>query len=415
MIPSLQSVSSSLKAYLEGYALFQLARKVKRSVQNRFRKRESIDEMVVSLQPDSGLPSRGNVLLSYHIDAFLLKEGQPVPVSHSNIWESLQMARTFQALGYSVNVIHWTNKTFVPEKEYAFFIDPRWNLQRLAPLLNKDCIKIMHIDLCHMLFNNAAESRRLLELQQRRGVTLLPRRYEVPNLGIEHADCAVVIGNEFTLNTFRYANKPMYRVPVFSAFRYPSPEEKDFDACRKRFVWFGSGGLVRKGLDLVLDAFKEMPDFHLTVIGPIGKEPDFERTYHKELYETRNIHTIGWLDLSGPEFVETAKRCIGLIYPSCAEGQAGGVIICLHAGLIPIISYESGVDVEDFGIILRDSSIETIKETVQMVSSLPAEKLKRMALKTWEFARAHHTREKFAEEYKKIITKLLEKTPGKKR
>ena len=61
---------------------------------------------------------------------------------------------------------------------------------------------------------------------------------------------------------------------------------------------------------------------------------------------------------------------------------------CLHAGLIPIISYESGIDVEDFGVILKDNSIKTIKNTVQMISSLPGEQLQPMARKAWEFARA---------------------------
>jgi glycosyltransferase involved in cell wall biosynthesis len=181
-------------------------------------------------------------------------------------------------------------------------------------------------------------------------------------------------------------------------------KSQDFEACRNRFLWLGSRGLVRKGLDLVLDAFAEMPEYRLTVCGPIEGEKDFQNAYYKELYQTSNIHTVGWVDTGSQEFIEVTNNCIGLIYPSCAEGQCGGVVTCLHTGLIPIISYESGVDVHDFGLILKNCSIEEIKDSIRKVSSLSAQELKLMARKAWEFARANHTRARFAEEYRKVIT-----------
>ncbi len=79
----------------------------------------------------------------------------------------------------------------------------------------------------------------------------------------------------------------------------------------------------------------------------------------------------------------------------------------MQAGLIPIANYESGVDVHDFGVILKECSIDEIKNSIRMVSSIPVQKLKLMAHKAWEFARANHTKEKFAEEYRKIIEKII--------
>jgi glycosyltransferase involved in cell wall biosynthesis len=414
-----------MKRHLENYQSYLWAREVKRYLA-KSRNAKSLEQLekstkVISLKPEK--PSQGNVLLSYYLGAFLLEPGQPVPRDHwfywhPNYWECLQMARTFLELGYSVDVIDWTNNTFVPQKNYAFFIDVRWNLQRLARRLNKDCLKIMHIDVAHRLQENAAEANRLLALQQRKGVTLVPRRFEVPNLGIEHADCATMYGNEFTLNTYSYANKPIYRVPISTTVLYPWPEEKDFQACRNRFLWLGSTGLVRKGLDLVLDAFAEMPEFDLTVCGPIQRERDFEKAYYKELYQTPNIHTVGWIDTASPEFIEITKNCIGLVYTSCSEGGGGSVIVCMHAGLIPIVNYESSVDVDDaYGVMLNESSIEEIKKAVWTISSLSTQQLRERARRAWEFARANHTREKFADEYRKVVTKIIashysRSTPG---
>jgi glycosyltransferase involved in cell wall biosynthesis len=367
---------------------------------------------VVSLKPKQ--PSRGNVLLSYRIEPFLIKPGQPMPNDHTWYWEVWQIAQTFLNLGYNVDVIQFHNNKFVPQKDYAFFIDIRHRMEALAPKLNKDCIKIFHVDIANMVFRNAAECNRLLELQQRKGITLKPQRFEVPNLGIEYADCAIVLGNDFTTDTFKYANKPMYRIPISSPVVYPYPDKKDFEAVRKRFMWFGGSALVLKGLDLVLDAFAQMPEYHLTVCGPVSNDKEFEQAFYKELYETPNIHTYGWIDVSSSDFIEVTNNCLGLVYPSVSEGQSGAVISCLQAGLIPILSYESGVDVHDFGVIFDNLSIEEIKAKVTSISNLPVEDLKLMSLKAWEYARANHTKEKFAQAYRNAVEQIIENHSQKK-
>ncbi|MBV8884659.1 MAG: glycosyltransferase [Chroococcidiopsidaceae cyanobacterium CP_BM_RX_35] len=361
---------------------------------------------VVSLKPEQ--PSQGNVLLSYRIEPFFFKSGKSLPNDHTWYWECRQIAQTFLDLGYCVDVIQFHNYKFVPKKDYAFFIDIRHRLEQLSPLLNKDCIKILHSDTAHILFHNYAEQKRLLALQQRKGITLKPQRFEMPNVAIEYADCMTLLGNEFTIDTFKYAKKPIYRIPISSPKVYSWPKEKNFESCRKSFLWFGSGGLVHKGLDLVLDAFAEMPEYHLTICGPVSKEKDFEKAFYKELYATPNIHMYGWINISSPQFIEIANSCVGIIYPSCSEGGGGCVITCMHAGLIPIVSYESSVDVrDDFGMILKESSIEEIKNSIQMISSLPASELKNMSRKAWEFARANHTREKFAESYRNTVGEII--------
>lgn len=362
---------------------------------------------VASLKPKQ--PSQGNVLIAYRIEPFFLKPDEPLPNDHTWHWECRQIVQTFLDLGYCVDVIQFHNHKFVPQKDYTFFIDIRYRMESLSPLLNKDCIKILHSDTAHILFHDTAECNRLLAIQQRKGITLSPKRFEIPNLAIEHADCAVVLGNEFTIGTFRYAKKPIYSVPISVPVVYPWPEEKDFEACRMRFLWFGSWGLVHKGLDLVLDAFAEMPEYHLTICGPVNKEKDFEKAFDTELYHTPNIHTFGWVDINSPEFIGITNSCVGIIYPSCSEGGGGCVITCMHAGLIPIVSYESSVDVsDDYGVILKESSVKEIKNSIRMIASLPAQELKTMARKAWEFVRANHTREKFTESYRNVVKEIID-------
>jgi glycosyltransferase involved in cell wall biosynthesis len=360
----------------------------------------------ISLKSREGVV--GSVLLSYLTEPFLLKPDQPASTSHTNQWECLQIAQTFLDLGYCVDVINWNDQAFKPKKSYSFFVDIHINLERLAPLLNKNCIKILHITGAHWLFQNQAEYARLLALQRRRKISLRPRRLASASLGIEYADCATVLGNEFTVSTFNYSQKPIYRIPISTTATYPWFEDKSHNRCRNQFLWFGSSGMIHKGLDLVLEAFSEMPDCHLIVCGPVGNEKDFEKAFYKELYQTPNIKTCGWIDVGSPEFINIAKSCIGVIYPSCSEGGGGSVITCMHAGLIPIVSYESSVDVCDFGVVLDSCSLTEIKSKIQFISSLTDKELSNRSEKAWKFARANHTKERFSEEYLKFVNLLLE-------
>jgi hypothetical protein len=65
------------------------------------------------------------------------------------------------------------------------------------------------------------------------------------------------------------------------------------------------------------------------------------------------------------------------------------------------------VDVHDFGIVLNECSASEIKNSMRKISGLPTGDLKLMSKKTWEFARANHTRQRFAAEYRKIIETII--------
>ncbi|MEX0804154.1 MAG: glycosyltransferase [Candidatus Binatia bacterium] len=405
---------AKLKRRLKNNRLGILAGEVKKFVFNTPREFNKLEKRFISVKPEG--PLRGHVLLCYENQAFFVKPGERVPNDHTNRWEALEIAKTFREIGYQVDVIGENNDRFMPVKPYAFFVGNRINFERIAKSLNQDCVKILHIDTAHWLFNNTGEHQRLLALQRRRNFTLPTRRSLKPNLAIEHADYATILGNEFTISTYRYAKKPIYRLPISTPVEYPWAEDKDFEQSRKHFLWFGSGGFVHKGLDLVLDAFADMPEYHLTICGPIHKEKDFMRAYHEMLYQLPNIHTEGWVDIGGSRFLEITRNCLGLIYPSCSEGGGGSVISCMHAGLIPIVSREASVDVnESFGLILKECSIEEIKNSIRKISSLSAQELKQMAQTAWDFARANHTKERFAGEYKKIISAIMTLVSDQKR
>jgi glycosyltransferase involved in cell wall biosynthesis len=351
---------------------------------------------------------KGNALLAYILEPFLLGDGESPSQSHTHHTESLLIAEALLNSGYNVDVIDYRNRVFSPVKSYNFFISARTNFVRISDRLNRDCIKIAHLDTAHFLFNNSAAYRRALEHQQRKGLTSTSFRCIEHNLAVEHADYLTVLGNGFTRGTYDYSNKQIFTLPVPAPNVPLSSSNKDFSACRKNFLWLGSGGLVHKGLDLVLDVFSELPDYHLTVCGPLDDpgEAEFRQQYFHELYKLPNIHAVGWVDVSSNQFSDIASDCVALIYPSCSEGQAGSVITSLQAGLIPLISYESGVDVHEFGVILNECSHSEIKDVIQSISAKQGQQLEEMSRKAYEYVKSFHAKEKYTKDFENIIATI---------
>lgn len=362
-------------------------------------------EKVVSLKPAG--TARGAVLVAYVIEPFLLAPGEAISNRHTHDWETWRIVQAFLARGFDVDVVSYLNRSFRPERAYDYFFAARSNFERLAASLPSTCRKVVHLDTAHWLTNNTAAYQRLLDLRARRGVVLSNIKMVETNWALEHADLATILGNEFTIDSYRYAGKPIYRIPISAPAVYPFPDDKEFESVRRRFLWFGSSGFVHKGLDLVLEAFAAMPEFQLVVCGPFEDEPEFLKAYDAELFRTPNIHAHGWVDVASEEFLDICRGCIGLVYPTASEGGGGSAITCMHAGLVPVLSYEASVDVGEHGLILRDCSVPTIQSTVRELAAEPAGRLQARARGAWELARERHTMDAFGKAFDQFLDDVL--------
>lgn len=358
---------------------------------------------MITLKPKN--KARGAVLLSYTTLPFV----SPHTLNgHSNRWECMEIARIWKDAGFEIDIIDHSNKSFRPKKPYLYCIDTQDSLDYLSHLLSKQCIKIFHIASAHWKFQNDAESQRLKDIENKKGIKLSPRRLLPPSKNIEIADVVTMLGNDFTASTYAFAGKKIIRIPISTTRTFSSPENKDFEKARKNFIWLGGAGMAHKGLDLVLEAFVGMPEFNLTVFGK--KDEDFAKAYEKELFKTPNIVFGGHIDLSSDAFKKVIDSSIAIIFPSASEGGGGSVIECMHAGLIPIVSYEASVDVDAFGVALRENTVSEIQKEVRALSSLPTTTLKERAMATWTYARTHHTRELFSKNYTDFVAKMTTDT-----
>lgn len=369
------------------------------------------------------LPARGEkkgeVLLSYLVAPFTLAPNEHFTDPHTNYWECLEIARLFSMRGYGVDIINANNTTFVPKKDYKFCIDVSQNLERLQDKLPTSCKKIMHVTASYCKFQNEAEQKRLKDLFDRRGVTLKPQRVEVVTKNPAYADFLEGFGNSSVHNTYAEFGKDIFPIPISVAKMFDFPEKKDFESARRNFLFFGGGGAVLKGLDLLVEAFADMPEFHLNIVGPAAYEKDFEEAYAKELslpnitrYPRPKIYykdkEIGDLMVGDKKFTDITNTCATIIYPSASEGTSGAVIQAMHAGVIPVITPQTGLREEAPGILMETNpTIESIKDVVRSIASLSEEEIKTLSRRSWEYVREHHTKETFTAAYNDFIDKKL--------
>jgi hypothetical protein len=363
---------------------------------------------IISL-PASSRSDR-TALLSYSIAPFVGRGSAP-SMDPTAAWVSLTLARLLRQRGWNVDVVSDANVAFVPARPYGVVIASRRSLSRLAPRLPAGGVKVLYLDAADVVVQHVAECDRLLDLKDRRRVVLSPVRFERPTPALEQAACAIVQGNALTLDGYRHARIPLHRVAAVATVEQPSPRSKDFEACRRSFVAPGTRGLVHQGLDRTLEAFAALPDYRLTVYAPVHREPQFQEACRRELRDTPNIHTARWHGLGHQRFGDLARKAIGLVFPSSAEGQAQEVVAGMAAGLIPIVTREAGVDVDGFGVVLSSSSPAEVAKAVRDLSALPVARLGEMAEGAWHCARSRHAPEVVARRLDEILQEVLTDPP----
>ena len=349
---------------------------------------------------------RGTVVISYLTWPFHEELDSPKGRGHTNAYEVREMAAAFVELGFRVEVSDWNDSSYMPPSECHVAIDLHSNLERWSRSLPASCKKVLHATGCHWQILNNGESLRLQGIKERKGTNLQPRRQVEPTSAAESADVIVVLGNEYTVDSYRFSRKPVVRVPISSAYEFDEISGRNPGKAKKRFLWVGSYGMVHKGLDLVLDAFAGMPDLELTICGRPEKEDDFFRLYERELKHASNINLHGWIDMSSPEFLEISRTHAAVVYPSSSEGGAGSVIHCMHAGMVPICTREASVDLMDFGILIKESTVEAVQAACREFASMTDYDVKTRAHKSYDHVRRVHTREQFAKNYRAFAAEI---------
>ncbi|MBC2716519.1 MAG: glycosyltransferase family 4 protein [Desulfobacteraceae bacterium] len=347
-----------------------------------------------------------NALISYLEEPFKNKN---LPLTHSNFREVLYIVKLISEFGYNIDLINYLDQGGVNYEKYQLLFGFGFPLENsFKQKINIDK-RIFYATGAHSTQRNAAEIYRILALKKRKGTLLYPQRIKKypDNLSASFSNVIFCTGNNWTISTYRpFFDGSILSVPVSVYMFYPHQKlSRKWATAKKHFLWFGGKGLVHKGLDLCIEAFAKLPEYTLHICGP--KEDDFFSVYRRELFSLPNIIFHGYVDISSLDFKCIVETCGYVIFPSCSEGGGGSVLTCMGTGLIPIVTVEASINVNDFGFIIENTEILNIINLVKYVAGLPESDIKIRSQKSYEYVLNHHDFNKFKNNIRNALIKAF--------
>lgn len=359
----------------------------------------------------------GRALMYYKTEKFLLGE-MFQDFSHPNNWESFEMAKILNELGFVVDILDRTAGSSEVERikdEYDIFIgigagNSGKQYSSIAKRL-PSAIKVLYaLGPEPELGNKTIIDRYNYFFKRHPDIHVEMRRlyYKINiNEVVGNSDFIFINGGEFTKNSYSKFNKDIFRVFSSSHPGLDSKPEEVHLKKQNKFLFFGGGGNFTKGLDLAIEAFSQLPNLEL-YIGAPDSEEEFNKIYLPIVEKSKNIHFLGFIKIGSNLFNKVTSECGYVILPSCSDGCPTSVTTCMRRGLIPVVTYETGLDVGDFGYLIKDIGIDSLAAQVLEISKEPREEFNRRSLKTYAES-FQYTRENFSKTFRESVQAIMKR------
>jgi glycosyltransferase involved in cell wall biosynthesis len=352
-------------------------------------------------------------LLYYKTGGFLISG--KFNYNHTNEWEVFKIVEILNSLGYSVDVVDRGVLNFSPSDNYDMFIglaagDSGKFFLKYANLV-PNAVKIA---LCagpepSLSAKLVSESYVNFNIQHQCNVPTM----RVPTIDfnsfVEKSDALLVIGESDTFcpNSYMKHDKPIYTYLPGCSPKIRFIDEWIFQRDLKRFVCFAGNGFICKGVDILIDSFCRHPELSLHICGP-DNESGFFEIYDQVIENSPNIHYEGFVEVGSKKFEELCSSCGYVAFNSSAEGCTTSVATMMIAGLVPIINYETGINIKSFGIEIENSGnkIDSTEKAILQAASMSRREYRDCVYKTLEDS-IKYTQESFTTSFKMSLTKII--------
>lgn len=355
---------------------------------------------------DPATQNQKRILLSYITSP--LENDTSKLTTHTNFTECLEIIKTFIDFGYCIDLVFCLDDKhtiFIEKKRYDVifgFGEPF----HCAALKNPDAIKIVYLTELHPDFSLKNEMERTEYYYQRHNKRVNIKRSGkfIRNQDIAIGDYGILMGNKFTSRIFSFPQGNLYTLEPTALI---NPEyickKREYEKSRKNFVWFGSYGAIHKGLDILIDVFNDLPELNLYICGLNREEKRILRTIKE------NIHDMGFINVKSQSYIDLMDSCSYVILPSCSEGMATSVLTCMNHGLIPIVTKECGIDLQEWGVCLDDYHVDYIKEKVRSCALCDVDTLEKYHNEVFEYSRKKFNLQRYSQDFRQIIMDILSK------
>lgn len=334
--------------------------------------------------------NKKKVLCSYILKPFILKGS----ISHSNLQEARCIADVICSLGYDVDICDYRNIRKLNYNKYDIIFGFGNHLENA--IYKNFQGKIIHYATgMPQTFQNGESIKRIKEFKARNNNMLALESarfsYDKHLLQEQLSNGIISIGGNDTYKEFRKINNKIKIIDTtYVDFGYLEKilGTRNIDITKNNFLWLGGPGAIHKGLDLLIETFKDLKNAQLHIVGNIANEPTFFSYLTNIIKETNNIFYHGYQNLNSPRMVSIFRKCTFAILPSCSEGQATSVINCVgNGGLIPIVTTHGGND-KKYTLRIKELNIGSVKASVIEAINMTIEEIKQhqeFAIKTVQY------------------------------
>lgn len=350
-----------------------------------------------------GTRHKKNALISYSVFHFKNRNS----VKHSNYSESIVIAKLLSNKGFNVDVINADQLCRIDYNKYDLIIGEGLPIYQ-ALKLNVRALIVYYATGSHPWQCTEASLKRLVDYYKISGM-LADESLRVQNYkwGIA-ASCApyiFCIGNKRTAATFIQHNavgELSLINPSFIRTVYEIQEKNEDNL--KNFLYFGSTGMLHKGLDLVIEAVKNLPSVRLLVCGYTEGESKFINS----LNIPNNVKVEGFVSISSPRFAEICNEYSYVILPSVSEGVSTSILTAIgNGGLIPIITGECGIDLDlEFVIDIPEPTVEMVTKAIESTFSIPLKIYSKLSAKAHQYIEENYSQKMYLERMNELLDSL---------
>lgn len=327
-------------------------------------------------------------------------------IYHPNLIHQVAMMNVLSKLGYCIDVYYCgSDKIGIPESMYAnkYDIILGFGIQYIQLCqVNPNAIKILFITENAPWVVREKYDRRLTYFHERHPNIILqdsPRTDFYTNEMFEISDCGIAVTGSHNLSCIQERLPNVYRLDVNGLFNksFNVSASKNHSITKSHFVWFGSRGFVHKGLDVLIDAFAELPQLSLDVYG-------IDQSEYTGIEMSENVSICGCVNVMDDEFINSVvNKNTFVVSLSCSEGMQTGITTCMMHGLIPIVTKECGVDDHDDILYFDNFDLESVKATLLSASMISTEQIREKEIRIHKKSIVDFSIESFAANFEKCF------------
>ncbi|WP_307758058.1 hypothetical protein [uncultured Mediterranea sp.] len=330
-------------------------------------------------------------------------------IRHVNVLHQFQMIKVLIEHNYCIDIYSCSSYTpnLIKSDYYDTILGFGANYIELCKH-NKQAIKILFItENAPWIVKNKFEERlKYYRARHHKNPYSISRTQFYNKEMFDISDIGIVMNGSHNLKEISKSFNKSYQINVNALFNpnIQSVPFKDYKKIRKNFVWFGSNGLIHKGLDILIDAFSLLPDYTLNVYGAPEKElREFKIPSNVIIHSSVNVYS--------KEFInDVVCQNTFTLSLSCSEGMMSGIATCMAHGLIPITTVETGFDDFKDNIIFKSHKLEDVIDTIKGTTKLDEQQLQQLSSRTFEYSQKAYSINNFTNKFNDIISEI-EKQP----